>query len=76
MGCSRLINPIVTSINSIVIPAKAGIHLDLRVWGTTNPQQSQKWIPAFAGMTKVRVLVGDDGAAISIMSPSNSHSRQ
>jgi hypothetical protein len=34
---------------SLVIPAKAGIHLDLFI-------SMEKWIPAFAGMTTERGL--------------------
>jgi len=34
-----------------VIPAKAGIHLDLREVFATRERPKAKWIPAFAGMT-------------------------
>jgi hypothetical protein len=42
----------------VVIPAKAGIHvIDLQIlW---SPQQvGSRWIPAFAGMTKVPLSRG------------------
>ena len=44
------------SKRSVVIPANAGIHLDLGAMPGRRSRATSKWIPAFAGMTSDGVM--------------------